>query len=753
MISLACLLLLQAAGPWRTYEVYQPTIHRVFVNDTSAQPLKYNHDSSIAWFGDRWFCLWNANQPPAEGKPGQLNYQSTSLDGVTWSAPVACFTDPACTETPVPCPGGTQWQPNLLAVGEELWAVWSQNSRDQFTGTYLSRLTSPDGSWRSTRMLFEDADPRPLIDGRRWRIFATQDPVRLASGRVLAPVTISDDGGPAADAPEGIDSWWAKEKRNSVLWTDDQGATWHCSPGTIQPGRSWAQWEPTVWQVPDGRVLMVARNNDFRGRQDEGPRPAEMLLQSVSTDQGESWTPHESVPLQTVASRMHVLPLDGDRYVMVHNDWPAGKFVSDRQNLALFFTRGPGFDFVAGPGLTDLEPIVAYPQMAVHDGRMLISYSQGASYRSIKVVSIEPLPAPDRYYLFPRSNAPASPQPAIQDGALEFRGDQQLTARQKLVVPDAGYTVTARIKYLGGGTILDSRPGNPPGGVLFGLMGPRPFIYLHSPEGNITAPLEVPGDGDHFVAATVDREAMTVLFRVDDRTATVKLKDPPGQTFAGETARIGAKRFERSGVQPLNADLREVAVYAARLTAEQQLDPPVKPVLQLAAAEPQALARDFAMPEQSGHGVVFREDGPPRLEFRGLGSAGIDLDANERSAGDQVEFELRFRPTSAVRQTVLTVGDANEPARLVASDGQLTLEAGDQVKALGVAPVGQWTAISVTSGGISTSATSGGTTVTVAHQPVDTWAYLGEGYRDGEWAGPVGAVEVELASFRTRVAR
>jgi len=752
MIALTCWCLLQAAGPWRTYEVYQPDIRRVFVNETHAQPLKYNHDSSIAWFDDCWFCLWNANLPPAEGKPGQLNYQSTSRDGVNWSPPVACFTDPAQTATPIPCPGGTQWQPNLLVVNGELWAVWSQNSRDQFNGTYLSRLSSPDGQWRSSRMLF-DGEPAPLIEGRRWRIFATQNPYQLRSGRVLAPVTISDETAVAKDAPEGVTGWWAREKRNSVLWTDDLGQTWHCSPGAIQPGRSWAQWEPTVWQVPDGRVLMAARNNDFRGRAEEGHRPAEMLLQAESRDGGETWTPHRYIPLQTVASRMHVLPLEGDRYVMVHNDWPAGRFVADRQNLALFICRGAGFDFVAGPGLTQMEPVCAYPQMAVHDGRMLISYSQGASYRSIKVVSIEPLPAPDRYYLFPRDNAPGSPRPAVVDGGLVFRGDQQMTSREPLVVPDAGYTIVAEVRGEGGGTILDSRPGNPPGGVLFGLMGRKPFVYLHNADNNIPSPLELPDDNWHTIAATVDSAAKQVIFRVDDQTAVVKLTEPPGQTLAGTTARIGAKRFERSGVQPLHADLSKLAVYAAVLPAEQQLNPRLLAVLRLDASDETALARDFELPPDAGHGVEFLPDTPPRLRLRGLGSAGIDLDDNERANGDQVEFELKFRPRSPVRQTILTIGDANHPARLVAEAGVLKLEAEGVAKELGAAPADVWTAVTVSTGGEQTMARCGGATATVTHQPEGTWAYLGEGYRDGEWQGEVGSVEVELGSFRTRVVR
>jgi len=383
--------------PWRGYEVYQPRVERYYVVDVDAQELKYNHDSSTAWFRGRWFCLWNAHQKPAEGTPGQLNYMSVSADGRTWSPPEPAFASERHSANPVPCPKGTQWQPNLIVIGEELWAVWSQNSKDEHNGCYVSRLREPDGKWENRRLEW-DGRPDPEVDGKRWRLFPTQNPVRLRSGRILAPVTMI--GPMAADAPPMIKSWWATEKRDSVIYSDDAGKTWNASAGAVQPKRTWAQWEPTVWELPDGTVMMLARNNDFRGRQEEGPRPAEMLLWSKSADGGATWTPHEYVPLETVASRMHVLPAGGDRYMMVHNDWPAGRFCSDRNNLALFFTRGPGFAFTAGPGLTGAEPVACYPQMFIRDNAVSISYSQGMHYRSIKVVHVSPLPDPNRYYLF-----------------------------------------------------------------------------------------------------------------------------------------------------------------------------------------------------------------------------------------------------------------------------------------------------------------------------------------------------------------
>jgi len=394
---------------WRSYAVYQPTIERAIVVDAAAQPLRYNHDSSVAWFRDRWLCLWNANTIPEEGAPGQLNYQSESRDGLAWSAPQPAFSDPARSANTVPCPKGTQWQPNLLVVGSRLWCLWSQHSNDAHNGCYFSTLDAPDGLW-TNRLMMWDGRANPVIDGRPFRLFPTQNPLRLGTGRVLAPVTMI--GPVSSSAPAGKSGWQWMEKRNSVLYTDDDGATWRVSPGTILPGLDWRQWEPTVCEQPDGSVLMFARNNVIPPLEPGATiRPAEALTWSVSRDGGATWTPHAFVPLETVVLRMHLLRQpDSDRILMLHNDWPAGRFCADRRNLALFVNRGSGIDFTAGIGLTEREPEVAYPQMDIHDNALLFTYSQGpCGLRNIRAVRVSPLPDSDQLYLYPRANRPPPP--------------------------------------------------------------------------------------------------------------------------------------------------------------------------------------------------------------------------------------------------------------------------------------------------------------------------------------------------------
>lgn len=770
---LAAVLAGAAEAPWRSYEVYQPTIERRVVCDAAGQRLKYNHDSSVAWFRDRWFCLWNANEPPIEGKPGQLNYQSTSPDGKTWSAAVACFADSACSTNPVPCPKGTQWQPNLIVVEGELWAVWSQNSRDEYNGTYLSRLATPAGRWTHQRLLFAGR-PDVVLDGRTVRIFPTQNPCRLRSGRVLAPVTLI--GPVAADVAPGVERWWDLEKRDSVLYTDDLGKTWACSPGAIQPGRSWAQWEPTVWETPDGKVLMFARNNDMRQASQGGPRATEMLLWSESRDQGATWTPHQPVPLETVCSRMHVLPAGGDRFLMVHNDWPAGRFVDDRRNLALFFGRGSGIDFVAGPGISGDERAVMYPMLWVHDGTAMVSYSQGLHERSIVVAKVTPLPDPQRYYLFPRSNIEDSPQPAFRDGSLRFAGGQSLTTREVLDPGQSRFSLGAWVRGCQDGALLDSRCDTAPGGILVGVTGGRPFVFLGTKDHNLIAELPLDRGAWNYVGVSVDVPAATVLFVVNDQVEVRPFTGPLPKPLKAGPGMIGRPGPTASLVASLRGELRELAVYREQaLTQDQHRlqaqplanvlgrvlgppaagTPPVAPALRLDPASPEALQRDFHLPDDRRPASIatITEDGRSLLRLAGEASAGIDLDENRRAAGDTVELQLRFRLEQGDGQVLLTLGDANQPARLVHRQGRLLLVAGDAEREVGSIVPGDWLAVTVRTGGEQTSAQCGdGPRVEVAHRPLATWAYIGQGFRDG--SVPAGsAFALDVGACRSRVVR
>jgi len=475
---------------------------------------------------------------------------------------------------------------------------------------------------------------------------------------------------------------------------------------------------------------------------------------------------------------MHVLPCGGDRFAMVHNDWPADRFVADRQNIALFFTRGAGLDFVAGPGLTGHEPLVAYPQMWIHDGNMLVSYSQGSQPRSIKVAHVSPLPDPDRYYLFPRTNLPPPSAPERVGDAYQFFGHQHIATRGVIDPGEEAFSIGALVWPRGGGVLLDTRRSNPNGGFVCGLRGGeqwlRPFIYLATPEHNITPSLELMPGKWNYVGFTVDNRAGVVIFHVNGESERVPFTAPAGQPLRGTTGHIGAKRLEGSRLTGLTGELRGLALYPSTAFGAEQHNwlhnafaealgrptltpatrPKVEPALWLDPADEQAFGRDFALPEDTPGGVeVVEVEGRKALRFAGEASAGIDLDENDRQRGDRVEFAFRFRIETGDEHVLCTIGDANEPARLVARSGEIWLKAGDAEHSCGGLRQAEWNVVELLTERQRTSARlNGGDPVEVRHNPIATWLYLGHAYRTGDIPG-ASTFLIDVPSVRSRVVR
>ncbi|GEM_PF-1058571 len=808
-----------ASGDWRTYEVYQPRVTRHDVIDARSHPHKYNHCATIAWFQDRWLCMWGSNTHPDEHAPGQRIYSSTSPDGRTWSPIEMLFSNEARCENPVryPVGKGHQWQPNVGIVDGELWAIWNQGgSAHDFDGSpakaadlrglYFSRLKSADGKWINRRLEW-DGVAWPTVGGRSFYIASTQDLYRLRSGRVLAPVTLYAGKGRASDAPPQTEGWWGREKRNSVIYTDDGGGTWHLSPGCITPGFSWIQWEPTVWEQPDGSVMMFARNNTHWGLGHGKPTSGQYLLWSVSKNGGETWAPHQFVPMESVCSRMHVAPLDGRgvwgathagddftgrRYVMVHNDAPGAlyEWAKARRNLALFFTRGGGIDFVAGNSLTGDEPEVAYPQMWRHGDTLAICYTQGNSApRSIRVALVDPLPQPDRHYIFPRSNdLVAGARPRRVCDTWSFNREQHIATRAPVEPGDDGFSFGAWIQPRASGTLFDTRPDSAVGGFVIMLRsrpasasaGKRgsviPVLTLMGPKEEIAADLPLTLDGRwQYLGVTVNNRTGEALFCVDGEHGSVRFETVRSHPLKGATAHIGGKRLANSKLAGFAGDVRFVAVYAGgQLDSEGHAwlhnqfakglgcpelpsaqAPKDRPMVWMDAADRDAFERDFDLPSEGHRGgtEVVTAEGLRALRVRDQGSAGIDLDENDRPRGDKVTIRFRFRVEGGDSQTLFTVGDFNQPARLIAHSGQILLRAGEAEMPCGAIGADGWTPVWLETWGDRTIARIGdGPPVEVSHHPEATWAYIGEGFPNyGQYPGT--RFLLDIASLQTRVGR
>lgn len=403
--SLACLY--ACAGTNQSseqkYEFYQPNVKHVIIHEGKMAEghYAYNHMASVEWFDGRFHAVWGAHADThLEGKPGQVNVWSTSTDFELWSSPQklahagpgALSLDPQCV----------QWQPNLLSFhNRQLWCVWSFNSRNpELDGLYLSTLEKGSSDWHHRRI-----QRRQEANGLSCSIFASQNPVLLSSGRVLAPVTLSSRD-PKHDAGGNHATNNIVRRFNACFYTDDNGATWQCSNPISTVDDAEAQWEPFFYEQSDGRIRAFMRNFT-KGI----PHSTQWRLTTVGTGT-EKGTPvnfaHDPVYsfMETINCRPQIFRLDGGRYCLLQQDaFVNHRDYSTRLNVSLNFSRSGADDFVAGPPVSRPGVISAYPQGVAHNGNIYLAYTMGPGDqpRSIEGAIVSPAPQPDRYYIWPRS--------------------------------------------------------------------------------------------------------------------------------------------------------------------------------------------------------------------------------------------------------------------------------------------------------------------------------------------------------------
>jgi len=383
----------------RRYHFYQPEVKHVTIYEGSLKEGRYgyNHMASVEWFDGEFHCVWGANPSShKEGEPGQVNLWATSGDFLKWSAPRRLAHEGAQALTADA--GGEQWQPNLLNYHQrQLWCVWSFNSADEsLDGLYLSTLEKGAVDWQHRRV-----QRRQRVGDASCAIFASQNPVLLPSGRVLAPVTLVERAGKG----RRVRRW------NACFHSDDDGATWQCSEPVSSVDDAESQWEPFFYQQADGGIRAYMRNS-VKGSAERGEPPS---IQQRLTTVGTGAARREPVRfprdpvfsfMETANCRPQVFQLPGGRYCLLQQDaWVNHTDYHSRLNVALHFSRDGADDFVAGPPVSRPGVISAYPQGVEHEGVIYAAYTTGPGNfpRSIEGAVITPAPAHGRYYIWPRS--------------------------------------------------------------------------------------------------------------------------------------------------------------------------------------------------------------------------------------------------------------------------------------------------------------------------------------------------------------
>ncbi|MEI8206036.1 MAG: sialidase family protein [Kiritimatiellales bacterium] len=661
------------APVWRNYSVYQPVVSGAVLLDTDNNDLnlRYNHCASTAFYQNRWFTVWNANTVEAEGQSGQLVYLSTSANFIDWSVPVPVFsTNSTCIN-----PTGQneqsllmQWQPSLLTVSNELWCTWSETGQDTaLRGAYLSKLTSATGRWENKKLLLPGDSGvlavTPQVDGIVWRPFPSQNPVQLSTGRVLAPVTMRENSGTFNDA----------EKRNAVMITDDNGSTWSLSELIQLPVSPNGQWEPTVYELDSGEIAMIARRADLTNL----TSATEILLFSTSPDKGKTWSEYEFIPLETIASRMHVLGTGG-RFCMLDNDHRRGdtdKNNVDRYNLALFTSlSGRAYDWMPGVSLTHNLWGVAYPQMAEKDQSLYAVYSQGNS-RSIYTARISPKPEPDCHYIYPRHRMNSRPE--VRDGMLAFDYRQLIQSKWKIGSGISNLSVAAVITPRNPGVLLDGRADSK--GIV---------LALHQVGENMALSCSISGlaNGTYTMAATLPagRPVYVGLSLWNGSRIRLHMNNTVEEFALPGIANIsnGASLFFGT-IQLTNSALKNYyGLIDQLLVFDRALEDGDHAVLQSGGSVTNGLqvllnrdtcsGPDFVLePDQTFEDTTYGND---VKRIRGQGSAAVEIKPFDLTATNIVNIRFEYKTSVPVTNIVLcTLGDATDPLRVELTAGGMII--------------------------------------------------------------------------------
>lgn len=318
------------------YEALPKLVGEHAVVCPATEQLKFQlHDYLIHHDGKYW-CLFS-HGPVVEDVPTQFVSYATSDDGLKWSEPKAVMPAP---EAPYAYIARGFWLRNgeLLALVAHFRdkGAFGVNKELKLEAYAWDRVAE---AWKFKDVLFEDAinnfAPQKLAGGE-WMM--TRRDARMNVYMLAGGVKALDD--------------------------------WQSFPvvGRLAIPK-FAPDEPFWWQLPDGRLHALFRDNGGSGR----------LYQSFSDDEGRTWTRPRITNFPNAASKCYPLRLQSGAWALISNACVDGPpLLAGRRSLYLSLSED-------GLTFTKLAQIMIphskattfqYPHAIEHDGRLLIVFSQ-----------------------------------------------------------------------------------------------------------------------------------------------------------------------------------------------------------------------------------------------------------------------------------------------------------------------------------------------------------------------------------------
>ena len=313
------------------------------------------HASTIALAGDDVLMAWFGGTREGEG---DVDIYGTRRVGGRWETPRKLAGED----------GLPHWNPVFFAEGDRIDLFYKVGQT--IPGWHTRRMRSLDGGRAWT-------EPTELIPGDvGGRGPVRNKPIRLRSGRVLAPasietpdtwnafVDISDDGGETFRASPFVPLWRAGGEKPASAGPEPMMIG---GKGVIQP---------TLWQTEDGAAHMLLRST-------EG-----FILRSDSFDEGESWLPAYSTGLANNNSGIDLTRAADGRLFLVMN--PVSGNWAARTPLTLMVSLDDGASFRPVLNL-EMEPgEYSYPAILSRGNTLYISYTWRRLKMAFWEIELEP---------------------------------------------------------------------------------------------------------------------------------------------------------------------------------------------------------------------------------------------------------------------------------------------------------------------------------------------------------------------------
>lgn len=293
--------------------------------------------------GRLWAC-WVAG---GDSPKAYFVLASSDDDGETWSPP-RLVVDAHSPNLPLDRSVlvGNLWTDPL----GRLWLIFDQ-SMDMFDGRA--------GVWATVCENPDADEPAWSAPRRIWHGVTLNKPTVLSTGEWMLPISL--DQRPGFRQFKGCFTELDPLRGANVFVSSDQGKSWERRGAATFPNPDWH--EHMIVEREDGSLWMLARTT--KG-----------LMQSISTDGGETWAkPSEPAGIQQPNARFHVRRLASGKILLIkHGD----KIDSHhgRVQLSAWLSDDEGKTWTGGLVLDERKG-VSYPDgFQAPDGRIYISYDR-----------------------------------------------------------------------------------------------------------------------------------------------------------------------------------------------------------------------------------------------------------------------------------------------------------------------------------------------------------------------------------------